>query len=560
MKAGQGEGTRTVRQVRPCSDNEAPHAFSEKERRREMTYHNLDQTNAFSALAKTKPTCLKCALTPQRISSYAIPAGAGLTYRYATMPVEEDHIKLLQALADEQELIAKYKALLSGGIINTGEKRLVLHQLTRGRVLDGATVMADGEEKGAFYQGQLAHIKKFSDDVRNGKILGSTGKLFKTVVQIGIGGSDLGPRALYLALKGWAEAEGIRQLEARFISNVDPDDAADVLKELDFESSLFVLVSKSGTTQETLTNRDLVIQAMSNAGIDGLDPAKHMVAVTSKTSPLASSKDVLDAFFIDDYIGGRYSSTSAVGGVIISTALGYETFDKLLAGAHAADVNALETDITKNAALMDALIGVYLRNVLDRPCTAILPYSQALSRFPAHLQQLDMESNGKHVNRYGEPVGYPTGPVIFGEPGTNGQHSFYQLLHQGTDVVPLQFIGFKQSQRNKDISTAGSTSQEKLDANLVAQIVAFARGKDDENPNKQFAGNRWSSLLHADRLTPEVLGALLAHYENKVMFQGFAWNLNSFDQEGVQLGKVLAKKVLAGCEGDEILKAYADLF
>ena len=222
-------------------------------------------------------------------------------------------------------------------------------------------------------------------------------------------------------------------------------------------------------------------------------------------------------------------------------------------------MNALETDVTKNAALMDALIGMYLRNVYGYPSTAILPYSQALSRFPAHLQQLDMESNGKHVNRFGEPVDYVTGPVIFGEPGTNGQHSFYQLLHQGTDIVPLQFIGFKNSQAGKDIVIEGSTSQVKLNANLAAQIVAFALGKDDANPNKQFDGERPSSLIHADRLTPKALGALLSHFENKVMFQGFLWNLNSFDQEGVQLGKVLAKKVLKGCEGDEVLKAYADL-
>ena len=193
------------------------------------------------------------------------------------------------------------------------------------------------------------------------------------------------------------------------------------------------------------------------------------------------------------------------------------------------------------------------------PSTAILPYSQALSRFPAHLQQLDMESNGKHVNRFGEKVAYPTGPVIFGEPGTNGQHSFYQLLHQGTDIVPLQFIGFRRCQYGKDIETAGSMSQTKLNANLSAQIAAFARGKDDEDTNKEFDGNRPSSLIYGERLTPKALGALLAHYENKVMFQGFVWNLNSFDQEGVQLGKVLAKKVLAGCEGDELLKAYADL-
>jgi glucose-6-phosphate isomerase len=220
----------------------------------------------------------------------------------------------------------------------------------------------------------------------------------------------------------------------------------------------------------------------------------------------------------------------------------------------------LEEDLTKNAAMMDALIGVYERNVLGYPFTAVLPYSQALSRFPAHLQQMDMESNGKSVNRGGEEVTYSTGPVIFGEPGTNGQHSFYQLLHQGTDTVPLQFIGFKQAQIDSDLEYEGSTSQQKLKANLAAQIVAFAKGKDDSNPNKTFAGERPSSVITGDQLTPESLGALLAHFENKVMFQGFVWNVNSFDQEGVQLGKVLAKKVLeGGNEMDPVLKAYSSL-
>ena len=195
--------------------------------------------------------------------------------------------------------------------------------------------------------------------------------------------------------------------------------------------------------------------------------------------------------------------------------------------------------------MLDALIGVYERNVLCYPCTAVLPYSQALSRFPAHLQQLDMESNGKSVNRFGEAIDYATGPVIFGEPGTNGQHSFYQLLHQGTDIVPLQFVGFKANQTGRDVDIQGSTSQAKLCANVAAQIMAFACGKEDENPNKRFEGGRPSGIIIGDQLTPESLGALLSHFENKVMFQGFVWNVNSFDQEGVQLGKVLAKKVLA---------------
>lgn len=522
-----------------------------------MEFKNLTDLTSFDKLSKTKPFNLKEGLNKKRIEQYQVKNGTNLTYSYATMPVSEEHLQIFQQLCEEQSLIEKYKLLLKGNRINTGENRAVLHQLTRGQLLDD--VIVDDENKGEFYKSQLERIKEFSTKVRNGEIVGSTNKKFKTVIQIGIGGSDLGPRALYLALKGYAIAKGTQVIDAKFISNVDPDDVSDVIKDIDFETTLFVLVSKSGTTQETLTNRDLVFDALKSANIEGFDPSKHMIAVTSKTSPLAKSKQVLDAFYIDDYIGGRYSSTSAVGGVILSIALGFDTFNELLEGANESDKNALNENVLENASLLDACIGVYLRNVLKIPSTAVLPYSQALSRFPAHLQQLDMESNGKHVNRNGEQIDYQTGPVIFGEPGTNGQHSFYQLLHQGTDIVPLQFIGFKRSQFEKDILVDGSTSQEKLNANLTAQIVAFAIGKDDSNPNKVFEGNRYSSLLVAEQLTPKVLGALLAHFENKVMFQGFIWNLNSFDQEGVQLGKILAKKVLNGCEGDELLISYSSL-
>ena len=273
---------------------------------------------------------------------------------------------------------------------------------------------------------------------------------------------------------------------------------------------------------------------------------------------LAKSDDYLAAFFMDDYIGGRYSSTSAVGGAVLSLAFGPEVFAQFLDGAAAEDKLATNKDVMQNPAMLDALIGVYERNVLGYPSTAVLPYSQALSRFPAHLQQLDMESNGKSVNRFGEPVDYVTGPVIFGEPGTNGQHSFYQLLHQGTDIVPLQFIGFKNSQIGTDVVIQDSTSQQKLCANVAAQIVAFACGKADENRNKNFEGGRPSSIIIGEQLTPEALGALLAHFENKVMFQGFLWNVNSFDQEGVQLGKVLAKRVLAH-ETDGALRVFSDL-
>jgi len=319
--------------------------------------------------------------------------------------------------------------------------------------------------------------------------------------------------------------------------------------------SIFVLVSKSGTTLETLTNESFVKDALKKAG---LDASRHMIAVTSETSPLAKSEDYLAAFFMDDYIGGRFSSTSAVGGAVLSLAFGPDVFAQFLEGAAEEDRLSMKEDLLENPAMLDALIGVYERNVLGYPATAVLPYSQALSRFPAHLQQLDMESNGKSVNRFGEPVSYPTGPVIFGEPGTNGQHSFYQLLHQGTDIVPLQFVGFKNSQIGTDVVIEDSTSQQKLCANVAAQIVAFACGKADENKNKNFEGGRPSSMIIGEQLDPKALGALLAHFESKIMFQGFVWNVNSFDQEGVQLGKVLAKRVLAH-ETDGALKAFSDL-
>ena len=513
-----------------------------------MNYINLDKTKSFETLAKCNPFNVK-ELNADRIKKSNVYGAKGFVYNYACMPVTEEAVSAMQSLADEQEVIAKYKALLAGEVMNTGEKRMVLHQLNRGEATPDAP-----KDKSAFYKSELKKIEEFSEAVRSGKVKGSTGKPFKHVVQIGIGGSDLGPRALCYALN----LLPVNKLDARFISNVDPDDACGVVEGLDLEETLFILVSKSGTTLETLTNRDLVFKVLRDKGI--VNPKAHMVAVTSETSPLAKEEGILKVFFMDDYIGGRYSSCSAVGGVILSLTYGYSVFRELLDGAHAADVSALESDITKNPALMDALIGVYLRNVLDYPYTAILPYCQSLNRLPAHFQQLDMESNGKSVNRYGEKVCYKTGPVIFGEPGTNGQHSFYQLLHQGTDIVPLQFMGFKENQGGLDAVVEGSTSRQKLNANLVAQIVAFAKGKENaENPNKNFEGGRPSSLIACEKLSAFALGQILAHFENKVMFQGFIWNLNSFDQEGVQLGKILAKKVLSGCEGDENLKAFADM-
>ena len=523
-----------------------------------IAWNNLDTLKAYGKLAAMKDRVdLAQAMSgeggAQRVARYSAPMAAGLAYNYAAKAVDDEVLEALAELAKEAQLAEKFEALYSGEVVNTGEKRRVLHQLTRGQL--GADVMADGVNKREFYVAQQKKAADFARRVHAGEVTNAAGEKFTTVVQIGIGGSDLGPRAMYLALENWARSNGAFRMEARFISNVDPDDAAGVLQGIDVSRSLFVLVSKSGTTLETLTNESFVKDALKRAG---LDASKHMVAVTSETSPLATSSDYLASFFMDDYIGGRYSSTSCVGGVVLSLAFGPDVFQRFLDGAAEADRLAAGADPLQNAAMLDALIGVYERNVLGYPATAVLPYSQALSRFPAHLQQLDMESNGKSVNRFGQPVDYPTGPVIFGEPGTNGQHSFYQLLHQGTDVVPLQFVGFRRSQAGVDVDIQGSTSQQKLCANVAAQIMAFACGKKDENPNKNFAGGRPSSIIVGDELTPEALGALLAHFENKVMFQGFVWNLNSFDQEGVQLGKVLAKRVLAH-DTDGALSAYSAL-
>ena len=522
-----------------------------------VTWNNLDTLASYKELAEAEKVNLAEVMSgengAERVKKYSVPMAEGLVYNYAAKRVDDNVLAALAKLAEEAQLVDKYEALYNGEVINTGEKRLVLHQMTRGQL--GEAVVADGVNKRDFYVGEQKKIAEFANKVHAGEITNADGEKFTTVVQIGIGGSDLGPRAIYLALENWAKKNDTLKMEAKFISNVDPDDAAAVLNSIDVAHSLFVLVSKSGTTLETLTNESFVKDALKNAG---LDASKHMVAVTSETSPLAKSADYLAAFFMDDYIGGRFSSTSGVGGAVLSLAFGPEVFAQFLDGAAKADETAKNKDLLQNPAMLDALIGVYERNVLGHLCTAVLPYSQALSRFPAHLQQLDMESNGKSVNRFGDPVNYATGPVIFGEPGTNGQHSFYQLLHQGTDIVPLQFIGFKNNQCGSDVVIEDSTSQQKLCANVVAQIVAFACGKDDADQNKKFEGGRPSSIIVGDQLNPGSMGALLSHFENKIMFQGFAWNVNSFDQEGVQLGKVLAKRVLAH-ETDGALKVYSDL-
>ena len=522
-----------------------------------MEWKNLDTLTSFEELSKVAEVDLTKVMSgengAERVKKYSTPMAEGLAYNYAAKKVDDNTLAALAKLAEEAQLSEKFEELYNGAVINTGENRMVLHHLARTQL--GEDVVVDGVNKREFYVAQQKKAADFANKVHAGEITNENGEKFTTVVQIGIGGSDLGPRAMYLALENWAKKNDTFKMEAKFISNVDPDDAAAVLNSIDVSRSLFIVVSKSGTTLETLTNEAFVKDALVKAG---LNPSKHMLTATSETSPLAKSDDYLAAFFMDDFIGGRYSSVSSVGGVILSLAFGPDVFARILDGMAEEDKLATNKDIKANPDLLDALIGVYERNVQGYPETAVLPYSQALSRFPAHLQQCDMESNGKSVNRFGEPVNYVTGPIIFGEPGTNGQHSFYQLLHQGTDIVPLQFIGFKKSQLGVDVDIENSTSQQKLCANVAAQIVAFACGKEDENLNKNFKGGRPSSIIVGEELTPKSLGALLAHFENKIMFQGFVWNLNSFDQEGVQLGKVLAKRVLAH-DTDGALKVYSDL-
>lgn len=476
-------------------------------------------------------------LSAQRIDTLRA-SSCGFDLLYGTQRVTGEVLDALQALADEASLVETFRAMKAGAVLNRiegfeSENRQVLH--TASRDLFGDAPAAP--EASACAKAELDKLRALLTSLNRGRLVNAKGESYTTMVQVGIGGSDLGPRALYLALK----AHAVEGRTARFIANVDPDDAAEVLQGLDLSRTLVNIVSKSGTTLETLTNERLVCAAFETAG---LDPARHLLAVTGKGSPMDDPDRYLASFYMFDSIGGRYSATSMVGAVTLGFVLGMEAVDEILRGAHQMDQAAEEPDIRRNLPLLMALLGIWNHNFLGCRTVAVLPYSQALSRFPAHLQQCDMESNGKSVTRKGEPVRWLTGPVVWGEPGTNGQHAFYQLIHQGTEVVPVEFIGFRRSQYGEDIVVNSTTSQQKLVANMLAQSLALATGKQDTNPNKAFPGNRPNSVLIADRLTPRTMGALLALFEHRIAFQGFCWNINSFDQEGVQLGKVLAAQLL----------------
>ena len=471
-------------------------------------------------------------LTPKRIDEMAISA-LGIKMLYGAERVTDKVVECLFDLADEAAVFEKMQAMQSGAVINCiegyeSENRSVLHTAMRdffekqneGEKAKEATKLA--------YQ-ELEKLKVFLEDVKKYD--------FTDMIQVGIGGSDLGPRAIYLALEAFKKPNR----RVHFISNIDPDDAHKVLSEVDLAKTLVVIVSKSGSTLETLTNEELVKKALI---AKGLSPKDHMVAITGQGGPLDRVDKYRACFYMWDYIGGRYSVTSMVGGVVLAFALGMEKFLEFLKGANAMDKIALTKNRRENLPLMGALLGIWNRNFLHLPTCAVIPYSQAMVRFTAHLQQLDMESNGKRINKLGEIVDYETGPVIWGEPGTNGQHSFYQCIHQGTSIIPLEFIGFKNCQYQDDLSVKGSYSQDKLLSNLFAQSISLATGKSSDNPNQYFPGNRPNHILLASKCDPYTLGALLSYFENKVAFQGFIWNINSFDQEGVQLGKVLANKIL----------------
>ena len=473
------------------------------------------------------------AVTPKRIEAMAAEA-VGLKLFYAMERVSETTLSALLELAEETQAMKKMGQMQGGEVVNfieghESENRPALHTSMRD-FFENRNSSTQAKEAAELAYKECEKLRTFLNEVeKKGQ--------FTTMVQVGIGGSELGPKAVYLALEAFQKPGR----KVYFLSNVDPDDGAHIFRQVDLEKTLVVVVSKSGSTLETLTNEQYAREKFKKAG---LNPKNHFLAVTGKGSPMDDPQNYAASFYIWDYIGGRYSATSMVGGVILAFALGMDRFLEFLRGASAMDKVALKQDPKTNLPLLAALLGIWNRNFLALPTTAIIPYSQALFRFPAHLQQLDMESNGKRIDKKGQAVDFDTGPIIWGEPGTNGQHSFYQSIHQGTTIVPLELIGFKESQYQDDLSFQGTTCQEKLLSNLFAQSIALGIGQQNENPNKFFPGNRPNRVLLGKRLDPYTMGALLAYYEAKVVFQGFIWNINSFDQEGVQLGKKLALKII----------------
>lgn len=472
-------------------------------------------------------------LTPQRLSHFCAEA-CGYQFLYGTERVTDQVIEVLAELAEESQALVKMQKMQAGEIVNfiegyPSEKRAALHTATRD-LFKNPNSSKKAAEAAQLAAAELAKLKTFISKI-------DAEKRYTDMIMIGIGGSDLGPRAHYLALQHLSK-QGRR---VRFISNIDPDDAAMALRHINLSKTLVVVVSKTGTTLETFSNEEFVRARFKK---EGLKPEEHFISVTCPNTPMDDPKKYLECFHFWEWVGGRFCTTSMAGGVMLSFAFGIEVFQELLQGANAMDKTALQSDLNHNLPLLAALLSIWNRNFLHYPTTALIPYSQALSRFPAHIQQVEMESNGKRIDKQGQVFDFATAPIIWGEPGTNGQHSFYQLIHQGTDIIPLVFIAYRESQCQEDIEVQGTTLQQKLLANVFAQMIALATGQANDNPNKVFPGNRPSSLLLGTQLTPFALGALLSFFEHRTAFEGFIWDINSFDQEGVQLGKVLAGRIL----------------
>lgn len=472
-------------------------------------------------------------LTPERISQYYGEA-CGFKLLYGTELVTDSVMEALKELADEAQAISKMKRMQAGEIVNyienyPSEKRPALHTATRD-VFEHPNTHPIAQEAARLAKDELKKLKSFIEEI-------DKDKKFSEMIMVGIGGSDLGPRANYYALQHLQ----IPGRKVHFISNVDPDETALVLRQANLKNTLVVVISKSGNTLETAVNEDFIRSKYNEAG---LDSKSHFIAITTPNSQMDDPKKYLKIFYLWDWIGGRYSSTSMVGGVMLAFMLGVDVFMEFLRGAHAMDLCSLKDNLKENLPLLAALLGIWNRDFLHFPTVALIPYSQALSRYPAHIQQVSMESNGKMIDQKGRYITFNTGPVVWGEPGTNAQHSFFQLIHQGTSTIPVSFVGFKENQCGLDYTYQGTTSQEKLLANLFAQSIALAMGQHSDNPNKFFPGNRPTNILLGNKLTPFSLGALLSFYENQVIFQGFIWGINSFDQEGVQLGKHLANQII----------------
>jgi len=488
------------------------------------------------------------AADPQR-GEQLTAEGVGLYLDYSKQRVNAETLRLLCELAEACELPQRTLAMFRGEKINTTENRAVLHVALRAPA--GESILVDGHDVVPDVHAVLDRMATFADQVRSGNWRGHSGKRIRNVISIGIGGSDLGPVMACEALRDYSA----RGMTFRFVSNVDGTDFVEATRDLDAAETLFIVCSKTFTTLETLSNAQAARAWCIDALGDEKAIAKHFVAVSTNADDVAKfGIDTAHMFGFWDWVGGRYSMESAIG---LSTmlAIGPARFREMLAGFHAMDEHFRHTPYERNLPVLMGLLGIWNSNFLDAATVAVLPYEQYLKRFPAYLQQLTMESNGKSVTLDGNAVDYATGPIYWGEPGTNGQHSFYQLIHQGTRIVPCDFIGFGQSLNPLPVH-GGGDQHDLLMANLIAQGEALAFGKSAEQvraegtpealvPHRTFGGNRPSSTILAARLTPHALGTLIALYEHSVFVQGVIWGIDSFDQWGVELGKQLAKTTIA---------------